>query len=158
MAFNQNQLGSKSSYGYAGMNSGDWNGTNNFSFATPPGGFKEVAGLSIGFTLASPSPDFSMSTDGRLQYIGINTRVFLCSAACYANLLSGSVGMVIQIRKNGTAVTGAEFYSSISSSIIQDYPIPLATNDYISIFVATASAHTAHVIQANIAANYVGDS
>jgi hypothetical protein len=155
MAFNQNQLGSKSSYGYAGMNTGNWTGTTSFSFTT---GFKELTGLSHSFTLASPSPDFAMTTDGRLKYTGTNTRVFLCSAACYASILSGAIGMVIQIRKNGSAVTGAQAYYQNSAALIEDFPISLDTNDYISIFVATASNQSAPVLQANIAARYVGDA
>lgn len=155
MTFNQNQIGLEGSFGYIWMNTGNWTGTSNFAYTTS---YKELTGLSTSFTLASPSQDFAMTTDGRLKYTGLTTKLFSVSAACYASLLSGAVGMSIQIRKNGSAITGCQAYYSHSSASIDDFQISLSTNDYLSVFVQVASNQTAPVLQVNLGANSIGGS
>jgi len=63
MAFIQNQIGLVGSGGYIWMsNSGT---VVNFSATTS---YQEMTSLGTNFTLAPISPDFAMSTDGRLKF------------------------------------------------------------------------------------------
>lgn len=131
----QNQSGLTDSYGTIWMNTGNWTGVN-FAATTS---YKELIGLSTNYVLASPSKDFSMTTNGRLAYTGLNTRNFSVTGYLYQSTLSGSAN-VIALFKNGVQVPGSESYMNGShDSYIQCAPVSLSTNDYLSIFLQVRS-------------------
>ena len=75
MSFTQNMIGRLPSYGaiylvntYTGIA---------VSYTTS---YTELTGLPISFSIVSPVQDFAMTTDGRLKYTGIPTKLFAVSA------------------------------------------------------------------------------
>lgn len=139
MSFIQNQLGLVGSGGYIYMNNSGT--TVSFSITTS---YKEVASLGTSYTIASTSPDFAMTTDGRLKYTGIKTKNFMANAIlCFGSNTAGSYGL--QIYKNGSS-TGLEMYStSITTIALTKIPVSLSTNDYISLY-AKRSANSSILI------------
>jgi hypothetical protein len=148
MTINQNQIGETTSYGTIWLNTGNWNGIN-FSLTTS---YKEVSSLATSFSLASPSPDFAMTTDGRLKYTGIKTRNFLVKS-----FLSTDEGgnCSLAIYKNGSLVTGAEFYNKAVYFTSVGTQVSLATNDYISIFLKYTSNANILIYQATLTAKSI---
>lgn len=136
MSFIQNQIGLVGSGGLIYMNN---SGTAvNFSATTS---YQELASLSTSFTLATTSPDFAMTTDGRLKYTGILTKNFLATGSiCISTASTGSTA--IQIYKNGVATGIQSYETSIPTLSTQKVPLSLATNDYISLFCKVSSATT----------------
>jgi len=136
MSFIQNQLGLVGSGGYIYMNNSGTGVT--FSITTS---YQEVASLGTSFTLASTSPDFAMTTDGRLKYTGLRTKNFMANAVFCIGSNSVS-SYAIQIYKNGSA-TGLQLYAtSISTLALTKIPVSLSTNDYISLYAKRATNGT----------------
>lgn len=136
MSFIQNQIGLKGSGGSIYMNNAAAPIT-----VSVTASYQELTSLSTSFSLATTSPDFAMTTDGRLKYTGIITKNFVVNATI--NISTASTGSsAMQIYKNGSA-TGIECYESVIPSLsIQKAPVSLATNDYISIFFKASSTTT----------------
>ncbi len=153
MAFTQNQIGLDGSFGYIWVNTNNWTGTS-FSFTSS---YQELAGMSTAYTLSSPSADFSMSADGRLQYTGINTKLFTVDAGFYPGT---SFNYALQLRVNGSAVTGSDVYASAGRRpFICRFPVSLATNDYLSLFARSNVSHAGVAIyMASLSATYMGGS
>jgi len=151
MAFIQNQIGLEKSYGYIYMNTGNFTGAN-FVFTTT---LKEITGLSTSFTLASPSQDFAMTTDGRLKYTGLTTKLFSVSAALYVN--SGNK-TELQVNKNGSAVTGSVARSNNSRIFLDNFPVSMSTNDYLSVFARSLPGATSAITNVSLSAKFIGGS
>ena len=132
MTITQNQTGVlPSAYGTLYRNSGNYTGES-FSFTTS---YQELASFGTGsWTLATPVSNFIMSPDGRLKYVGAETRYFLAEAYFVTTNAGGNFS--IAIYKNGVLVSGAESWMSAASTIsILPYPMgTLSTNDYISLY------------------------
>lgn len=130
------------SYGYIWMNTGNWTGIS-FSALTT---YSELSGLTTAYVLASPVQDFSMTTNGQLQYIGTASKTLLVSANVGFNPVSS--GYAIQLFKNGIALAGSECYETGPTSLaVIDFPVTVVTNDYISIFLKRSTAGTAPITQ-----------
>ena len=134
MSFTQNQTGIQASYGTIWMNTGNWTGAT-FSVTTS---YTELTSLSTSFTLSSPANYFSMTTDGRLKYTGINNMQF--NAVGYIGY-GASGRMALGIFKNGSLVE--ESYSFVGADHVQVMTnITLSTNDYLSLFVKRFTANS----------------
>lgn len=130
------------SYGYIWMNTGNWTGIS-FSALTT---YSELSGLTTAYVLASPVQDFSMATNGQLQYTGTVSKTLLVSANVGFNPVSS--GYSIQLFKNGIALPGSECYETGPTSLaVIDFPVTVVTNDYISIFLKRSAAGTAPITQ-----------
>lgn len=130
------------SYGYIWMNTGNWTGIS-FSALTT---YSELSGLTTAYVLASPVQDFSMTTNGRLQYTGTANKTLLVSANVGFNAVSS--GYAIQLFKNGIALPGSENYQMAPTSLaIEDFPVTVATNDYVSVWLKRSAAGTAPLTQ-----------
>jgi len=153
MAFTQNQIGLEGSFGYIWVNTNNWTGTT-FSFTNA---YQEMSGMSTAYTLISPSQDFAMTTDGRLKYTGISTKLFTVDAGFYPGT---SFNYALQLRVNGSAVTGSDVYASAGRRpFIARFPVSLATNDYLSMFTKSNVSHAGVVIyMASLSATYMGGS
>lgn len=133
------------------MNTGNFTGAN-FVFTTT---LKEITGLSTSFTLASPSQDFAMTTDGRLKYTGLTTKWFSVSAALYVN--SGNQ-TELQVNKNGSAVTGSTARSNNSRIFLDNFPVSMSTNDYLSVFARSLPGATSAITNVSLSAKFIGGS
>jgi len=133
------------------MNTGNFTGAN-FVFTTT---LKEITGLSTSFTLASPSQDFAMTTDGRLKYTGLTTKWFSVSAALYVN--SGNQ-TELRVYKNGSTVTGSFARSNNSRTFLDNFPVNMSTNDYISIFARSIPGATSAITNVSLSAKFIGGS
>ena len=150
MSITQNQAGLTTSYGAIWMSNAYTGAT--FTITTSYTELKSLA--STAFALFSPSNDFSMSTDGRLKYTGANTRSFLASAFVQNSL--GFNSQAIAIAKNGTNITGAQCYADSSILVIDNIPVSLVTNDYVSIFIKKiTSSSTPNFLQINLSVEEV---
>lgn len=126
----QNQCGIKSSVGNIWMNTGSWTGA---SITLADNTYKEIGSLSTSFTLSSYSTDFAMTTDGRLKYTGIDTKLF--SVTSFINF-NNSARFSSAIYKNGVLISDAQSYSNGSSvSINKKVEVYLSTDDYISLWL-----------------------
>lgn len=153
MAGTQNQIGLKSSYGYIWMNAGNWTG-NTFAFTTS---YQELTSLGTSFTLASPSQDFSMTTDGQLKYTEKTTKLFSIDAQYSYNI--GTIRFAMQLYKNGSALSGSESYIGAGSGInMLKFPITMATNDYVSVYAKRQAATTTTIFQAILSASIANGS
>lgn len=144
----QNQIGATNSYGTIWMNTASWTGA---SFSTTTA-YQELTAMGTNFTLASPSKDFSMTTDGRMQYTGNNARTFMVSG--YLNTTSGA-NIALAIFKNGVLITGAESYSGGLACTIVPIPVSLIKNDYVSLFVKVSANGPKIMLQLTLSARSV---
>lgn len=145
-----NQIGLKKSFGYIWMNTGNWTGVS-FAFTTA---YQEMRSLGTNFTLASPSQDFVMTTDGQLKYTGVTTKLFNVDAL----LQTGSTSSyAIQIYLNGSPIAGAEDYE-VGGGIMMICRLQtlLSTNDYISIFAKKSTAASVTIMQLALSATFAG--
>lgn len=137
----QNQIGSSPSYGCIWMNTGNWTGIT-FSSTTS---YQELTALGTNFTLASPSKDFAMTTDGRLKYTGIPTKRFIVDATTPAS------SSFIKLYKNGVALNDSEDWG-VSRQRIPSFSVDLSTDDYISIWLKGLSATSVFITQIMLSA------
>lgn len=144
----QNQIGAKTSVGTIWMNTGNNTGVS-FSFTTS---YKELTSLGTNFTLMSTSPDFAMTTDGRLKYTGLNTKTFLATAT--VAFITGN-NKSIAIYKNGSLITGAECYAGLNIFLLPNVTVSLSTNDYLSIFTKISSSGSSFISQIILTAESV---
>jgi hypothetical protein len=129
------------------MNTGNFTGAT-FVFTTS---YKELTGLSTSFVLASPSQDFAMTTDGRLEYTGIKTKTFSIDATF--TIASNSLGNeAIELYKNGTATGIACFVGDINTLTLNGVPVSLSTNDYVSLFAKSSTNLTVNIYSVTIVA------
>ena len=140
----QNQCGIKTANGTIWMNTNNWTGKT-YSITTS---YTEMTSLGTNFTLMSPNVNFSMSTDGRLEYTGTDTLNFIANACINADTHAAS--KAVAIYKNGSLITGAENYST---AFVTDYawpvisiPVSLSTNDYLSVWLKGSISSAALVI------------
>lgn len=111
---------------------------NSLTFGTSP---TEVTGIPVPFTLDTLSTaDFKMhATNGRLQYIGAETKTFICSATI--STTNAGAG-VLQIYKNGvSAAIGRGLLSGLCAPT--GVAISLSTNDFLSLYVNFISGSAA---------------
>lgn len=147
----QNQIGNKASYGCIYMNTGNWTGVS-FAFTTA---YQEMTSLGTNFTLASPSSDFAMTTDGRLKYTGSPTKPFYVDALFQTGSNLGA--FAIQVYLNGSSVTGADSYVSGGGIfIVSRAPVLLATDDYLSIFAKKSNNLSIAILQLTLSATFAG--
>lgn len=132
------------------MNAGNWTGVT-FAMTTS---YQELASLSTSYQLASPSQDFSMTTDGRLKYTGATTKSFYVDAQFTS---SPTGNFAIQLYKNGVALTGSETYQVGSfRTIINRFPVDLSTNDYLSVYGKIASSASISLLTITLSATFAG--
>lgn len=139
------------SFGTIWRNNGNYTG-DSFSFTTS---YKELASFgTTNWALATPNSDFTASVDGQLKYTGAATKTFLVSA--YFTVLTSGAGFSIALYVNGSLVSGSESPSPTGySCVIQNFPITLNQNDYISLYGKRASASPNAIIQMSLSARSV---
>lgn len=106
--------------------------TTSLSAATPA--------KAAGTTTAGTLTNFTMPSDNRLTYTGTTTRTFLVIATISATKSPGSASLVrLHLAKGGSVITGATTRATVSASdevqLHVSYPVSLATNEYVEIFL-----------------------
>ena len=101
----------------------------------------------LGTTILLPSTEFDSPVDGRLRYIGTETKTFVMMASLSA--ISGGVDKtyLFYLAKNGVIIPETEISRTLGS-VFQGAAISLlgvvslATNDYIEVWVENATDTT----------------
>lgn len=148
MSFTQNMIGRLPSYGaiylvntYTGIA---------VSYTTS---YTELTGLPISFSIVSPVQDFAMTTDGRLKYTGIPTKLFAVSAVVPAQE-NGTNWISIKLYKNGSAVAGSDVYAN-SMLRINNFEVSMSTNDYISVFLKAKASFSGRLASMMLSATSI---
>lgn len=134
MSFTQNIIGRLPSYGAIYV----VNTFTGIAYAYTTS-YAELTGLPVSFSIVSPVQDFAMTTDGRLKYTGIPTKLFYVSAVVPA--LENSTNWIsIKLYKNGSALTGSDVYAN-SMLRINNFEVSMSTNDYVSVFLKAKTSY-----------------
>lgn len=146
--FNSTDIGK--SYGAIVMNPGVFSPANGFNHS---GIYAEVAGLPTPFVLNSNTADFTMTTDGRLLYTGVDTKTFFCGAVV---AMDGLFDSAISIYKNGNAIAGSEQFIYVNgSNSISNVEVTLSTNDHLSVYLKATIVGTTDVYFAKVYAESI---
>jgi hypothetical protein len=117
-----------------------------------------TAAKASGTTTAGTLGNFTMPADNRLTYTGTATRDFLVSASISAAKAAGTTSLVeLHIAKNGTVVTGANVRLQVAATdefqMSLVWPVSLATNDYVEIFLKDDTGDDITVNRGTLVAN-----
>lgn len=121
--------------------------------------------LTIATTGSGSSANVTEGATNRLTYTGTETRRFLVNCRGYLSFYAGSTGGVpyaitsayVYLYKNGSAVTGTQFYTTGSSATMYlsfdiSRHLELATNDYVELYYYGTATGTGTTVLRSISA------